>query len=176
MSLTILNAFSSNVSVSYLRAGGRCPPVHLLVPGLSPSQAFLFLEARIWVWEDRELRERPSPPGLRVRPLEPPVRCIWRKKLNSSWQKKNIIEKQNNIRVSTYIVSVVWVFDQRFADFNNLFITVFRHYGFFWMASRKSQMHCALKTIDISSSMKFSKKDVLQKIIKEILILDNVFN
>ena len=71
---------SQNVIVSYLRAGGRWPPVHLLVPGLSPSQAFLFLEASIWVWvEDREVsevRERPSPPGLRVNPLEPPVRCI----------------------------------------------------------------------------------------------------
>lgn len=69
-----------NVIVSYLRAGGRCPPVHLLVPGLSPSQAFLFLEASIWVWvedsEVSEVRERPSPPGLRVNPLEPPVRCI----------------------------------------------------------------------------------------------------
>ena len=85
-------------TVSYLRAGGRCPPVHLLVPGLSPSQAFLFLEARIWVWEDKEVRERPSPPGLRVRPLEPPVRCIWRRKLNSSWQENYYRERQYNTK------------------------------------------------------------------------------
>ena len=51
--------------MSYLRAGGLCPPVHLLLAtSWIPSHAFRFLEARIWVVaaaSSREARGSPAP-------------------------------------------------------------------------------------------------------------------
>ena len=50
---------------TYLRAGGLCPPVHLLLAtSWIPSHAFRFLEARIWVVaaaNSREARGSPAP-------------------------------------------------------------------------------------------------------------------
>ena len=50
---------------TYLRAGGLCPPVHLLfATSWIPSHAFRFLEARIWVVaaaSSREARGSPAP-------------------------------------------------------------------------------------------------------------------
>lgn len=96
--------------ISYLNAGGLCPPTHLFPPECIPSHAFLFLETRrvvAWSGGGPKLRLPFATPSRQVTviPLAPPVRCIWRRKLKRSY--KNTMKKlfQKDFFI-TYSISV----------------------------------------------------------------------